>query len=141
MQEVNQVRSTLATRFYTLLLQPRRRIYLIQDSFCLTGYRTPLRHQSDGVIPMTLRVRNSRTVYAGFGFKPIWRRSFSRFAASLPARSASSPSSMLSTWITRIFIISFHTKAKKRQLGRRLTSQLGNVLAGLRELVQCVACP
>jgi hypothetical protein len=37
MQEVNQVRGTLATRFYTLLLQPRRRIYLIQDSFCLTG--------------------------------------------------------------------------------------------------------
>jgi hypothetical protein len=37
MQEVNQVRSTLATRLYTLLLQPRRRIYLIQDSFCLTG--------------------------------------------------------------------------------------------------------
>jgi hypothetical protein len=36
-QEVNQVRGALATRFYTLLWQPRRRIYLTQDSFCLTG--------------------------------------------------------------------------------------------------------
>ena len=36
-QEVNKPEDTFATRFYTLLLQPRRRIYLIQDSFCLTG--------------------------------------------------------------------------------------------------------
>lgn len=36
-EEVNKPKGTLETRFYTLLLQPRRRIYLIQDSFCCTG--------------------------------------------------------------------------------------------------------
>jgi hypothetical protein len=34
---VNKPKGTLETRFYTLSLQPRRRIYLIQDSFCFTG--------------------------------------------------------------------------------------------------------
>jgi hypothetical protein len=40
-QEVNQVRGTLATRFYTLLLQPRRRIYLIPRLVLFDRHPTP----------------------------------------------------------------------------------------------------
>jgi hypothetical protein len=47
---------------------------------------------------------------------------------------------MLSTWSTGEFFVSFHTKSRLGT-GGMLTSQLGNILAGLWELVQCVACP
>jgi hypothetical protein len=72
MQEVNQVRGTLATRFYTLLLQPRRRIYLIQDSFCLTGIEllyapSKLWRHCPGVVDS----KYTNRLYAGFGFRPI----------------------------------------------------------------------
>jgi len=42
------------------------------------------------------RTTPKHLIYAGLGLRPIWTRSFSRFTASLPERSASSALSMLS---------------------------------------------
>ena len=73
------------------------------SSCCPTGtaHVSTVIHLVAATIPERFKTTpTSDEAYAGFGFRPICSLSFSRFAASLPLRSASSALSILSTWIT-----------------------------------------
>jgi hypothetical protein len=94
-------------------------------------------------------------IYAGLGLRPICTRNFSLFAASLPERSASSALSILSILTTKKRKIpksalkpNSHSKTTCHSLSQpnntttnKLTSQLRNPRARLRELLQRLAGP